>query len=204
MGDLYRRYFSNKKIRESFLGFFELDSGVTDEAIANTIESAVLDCHLDPTKIQGQAYDEASSMSGKYKGCAAVIKRKYPKAKYTHCCSYVLNLAVVKRRSLIQVKNLFDIISKDYKFFDNHLKHQYTLDQFCEGLPSEMKSLCKTRWLQKVEAFHILMALYDSIIKAFDDIVSDSDHWSRDSIVDAVALSKAILNFKFIITLHGV
>ena len=67
-----------------------------------------------------------------------------------------------------------------------------------------MKSLCKTRWLQKVEAFHILMALYDSIIKAFDDIVSDSDHWSRDSIVDAVALSKAILNFKFIITLHGV
>ena len=48
------------------------------------------------------------------------------------------------------------------------------------------------------------MALYDNIIKAFDDVVSNSDHWSRDSIVDAVALSKAILNFEFIITLHVV
>ena len=59
-----------------------MDSGVTGEAIAHTIESAVLDCHLDPTKIRGQAYDGASSMSGKYKGCAAVLERKYPKAKY--------------------------------------------------------------------------------------------------------------------------
>ena len=198
------RYCSNEKIRESFLGFFELDSGVTGEAIAHTIESAVLDCHLDPTRIRGQAYDGASSMSGKYKGCAAVIERKYPKAKYTHCCSHVLNLAVVKACSLIQVQNLFDVISKVYKFFDNHPKRQYTLDQFCEGLPSKVKSLCKTRWLQRVEAFHIFMALYDNIIKAFDDVVSNSDHWSRDSIVDAVALSKAILNFEFIITLHVV
>ena len=62
----------------------------------------------------------------KYKGCAAVIERKYPKAKYTHCCSHVLNLAVVKACSLIQVQNLFDVISKVYKFFDNHPKRQYT------------------------------------------------------------------------------
>ena len=48
------------------------------------------------------------------------------------------------------------------------------------------------------------MDLYDSNVKAFDDIVSNSDYWSRDSIIDAVALSKAILNFKFIITLHVV
>ena len=47
------------------------------------------------------------------------------------------------------------------------------------------------------------MALYDSIVKVFDDVVSNSDHWSQDSIVDAVALSKAVLNyFEFIITLH--
>ena len=198
------RYFTNEEIRESFLGFFELDSGVTGEAIAHTIESAVFDCHLDPTRIRGQAYDGASSMSGKYKGCAAVLERKYPKAKYTHCCSHVLNLAVVKACSLIQVQNLFDVITKVYKFFDNHPKRQYVLDQFCEGLPSKMKSLCKTRWLQRVEAFHIFMDLYDSIIKVFDDVVSNSDRWSRDSVIDAVAFSKGILNFEFIITLHVV
>ena len=46
-------------------------------------------------------------MSGKYKGCAAVIKRKYPKAKCTQCYSHVLNLAVVKACSLVQVQILF-------------------------------------------------------------------------------------------------
>ena len=61
------RYCSNEEIRESFLGFFELDSGVTGEAIAHTIESAVLDCHLDPTRIRGQACDGASIMSGNIK-----------------------------------------------------------------------------------------------------------------------------------------
>ena len=143
-------------------------------------------------------------MSGKYKGCAAVLERKYPKAKYTHCCSHVLNLAVVKACDLIQVQNLFDVITKVFKFFDNHPKRQYTLDQFCEGLPSKVKSLCKTKWLQRVEAFHIFMDLYDSIVKAFDHVISNSDDWSRDSIIDAVALSKAILNFEFLITLHVV
>ena len=45
------RYFNNEEIRESFLGYFELDSGVTGKAIAHTIESAVFDCHLNPTRI---------------------------------------------------------------------------------------------------------------------------------------------------------
>lgn len=198
------RYFSNEEVRESFLGFFELDNGVTGQDIADTIEAAIKDCHLDPTRIRGQAYDGASSMSGKYKGCAAILERKYPKAKYTHCCSHVLNLAVVKACSLIQVQHLFEVITKVYKFFDNHPKRQYLLDQFCEGLPSKVKSLCKTRWLQRVEAFHIFMALYDSIVKAFDEVVNNSDHWSRDSVVDANALSKAILSFEFLITLHVV
>ena len=43
------RYVSNEETREPLLGFFKLDSGVTGEAIAHTIESAVLKSHLDPT-----------------------------------------------------------------------------------------------------------------------------------------------------------
>lgn len=43
------RYVYNEEMRESFLSSFQLDSGVTGKAIAHTIESAVLECHLDPT-----------------------------------------------------------------------------------------------------------------------------------------------------------
>ena len=32
------------------------------------------------------------------------------------------------------------------------------------------------------------MDLYDSIVKALDDIASNSDYWSRDSIIDALLL----------------
>ena len=79
------RYVARERVYESFVGFFELDEGVTGEAIASTIEKAIADCHLDPSKIRGQAYDGASNMSGQYKGCAAILLRKYPQAVYSHC-----------------------------------------------------------------------------------------------------------------------
>ena len=196
------RYVMKEQVHESFLGFFELEEGVTGQAIATTIEAALAECHLDPTKMRGQAYDGASNMSGRYKGCAAIIKRKYPLATYSHCCSHVLNLVVVKACSLIQVQNLFSVIDKVYKLFDNHPKRQYTLNSFCENSSSKLKSLCKTRWLQRIDAFHIFMDIFDSIIKSFDHVTTNSSDWSKESLVDAVALSKAMLNFEFIITLH--
>ena len=195
------RYVADMRVQESFLGFIELDSGVTGEAIAAVIEAALVECHLDPTHIRGQAFDGASNMSGQYKGCAAIIQRKYPLAAYFHCCSHALNLVVVKACSLLQVQNLFSIVSKVYYFFDNHPKRQYILNTFCDS-SSKLKSLCRTRWLQRIDALHIFVDLFDSIIMSFDQVANNSSNWSRDSLVDAVSLSKAMLNFEFIITLH--
>ena len=137
------RYVADMMVQESFLGFIELDSGVTGEAIAAVIEEALVECHLDPTHIRGQAFDGASNMSGRYKGCAAIIQRKYLLAAYFHCCSHVLNLVVVKACSLLQVQNIFSIVSKVYYFFDNHPKRQYILNTFCDS-SSKLKSLCRT------------------------------------------------------------
>ena len=72
-------------------------------------------------------------MSGQYKGCAAILQRKYPQAVYSHCCSHVLNLTIVNSCSSIQVQNLFAVMSKVHRFFDNHPKRQYMLNTFCEG-----------------------------------------------------------------------
>ena len=49
-------------------------------AIADTIEQAIAECNLDTSLLRGQAYDGASNMSGKYKGCATILKEKYPLA----------------------------------------------------------------------------------------------------------------------------
>ena len=112
-------------------------------------------------------------MAGRYKGCAAIIQKKYPKALYTHCCSHVLDLTVVKACDSIQVRNLFAIMIKVYQFFDNHPKRQYVLDKFCEDSKSKLKSMCKTRWVHRIDAFHTFMDLFDSVVKSFDHILSN-------------------------------
>ena len=48
------------------------------------------------------------------------------------------------------------------------------------------------------------MDLFDSVIKSFDHVKATSSSWSRDSVVDAIVLSKAMLNLDFIVALHTV
>ena len=68
----------------------------------------------------------------------------------------------------------------------------------------KVKSLCKTRWLQRIDAFHAFMEMFDSIVQSFEHIASNHSEWSHDSVIDAVALTKSILDFEFIIALHVV
>jgi len=91
-----------------------------------------------------------------------------------------------------------------HQFYDSHPKRQYVLDNLCENSNSKLKSLCKTRWIQCIEAFHTFMDLFDYMVQAFDHIVSNHTEWSCDAVIDATSLCKAILDFEFITTLHNV
>ena len=46
------------------------------------------------------------------------------------------------------------------------------------------------------------MDLFHIIIDSFDQVTNNPSNWSIDSLVDATSLSKATLNFDFIVTLH--
>ena len=72
--------------KKKFLDFKECLSGVTGEAIADTILSQFSDWQLEPQKIRGKAYDGAGAMAGKVKGAA-----RRPKALYT-CCPQAKSL----------------------------------------------------------------------------------------------------------------
>ena len=146
---------------------------MTGEAVSTTIEQAILDYNLDPSLLRGQAYDEASIMSGRYKGCAAITQKKYPKALYSHCWSQ--NLAMVKVCDSIQVRNLFAVMIKVYQFFDNHLKCQHVLDKFCKDSKSELKSMSKTRWVHRIDVFHTFMDLFDSVVKSFTVLLDTTE-----------------------------
>jgi len=50
----------------------------------------------------------------------------------------------------------------------------------------------------------VFIDLFDSIIKALEDVVANASSWSRDALMDAMSLNKTMLDFEFIITLYVV
>ena len=83
---LVLRFVDNEnQIREEFIQFVLCDTGTTGEAIALNILGSLEKLALYPNKLRGQGYDGAGNMAGKYRGAAAVIQVKYPRAMYIHC-----------------------------------------------------------------------------------------------------------------------
>ena len=79
---------------ERFIAFHECLSGVSGEAIADSILAKLEIWQLQPQFLRGQAYDGAGAMAGASKGAAARITARYPKALYTHCASHRLNFVL--------------------------------------------------------------------------------------------------------------
>ena len=52
--------------------------------------------NLDMNLCRGQAYNGAANMAGAIRGAATLIREKYPLARYQHCHSHLLNLALMK------------------------------------------------------------------------------------------------------------
>ena len=100
--------FVNKErnVREEFVGFYEGEDGVTGQAIATLILKAVQELGLSMDFCKGQCYDGAGKMSAPYNGAAAIVRRQYPKAIYTHCMAHHLNLSVVSVCKVQNVRNM--------------------------------------------------------------------------------------------------
>ncbi len=59
--------------------------------------------------------------------------------------------------------------------------------------------MCRTRWIQRIDAIDVFQSLYKSIIACFESICTDGPRmWSSDSILDAQCLQLSITTMKFI------
>ena len=193
----------SSSIREDLVTFLECDSGVTGEALANKMLGFV-SVHLDPSKLRGQAYDGASNMSGKTNGAAARITAQYPLALYTHCASHCLNLAVVSSFEETSVHNMIGVVNRLYVFFFAHPKRQKKLEEAIhntqpESTVQKLKDLCRTRWVERIDAFDRIKTLHSSIVACFESISAEGTRmWSSDSVTDASTLLLAITSTEFI------
>ena len=160
--------------------------------------------HLDPSKMRGQAYDGASNMSGKTNGAASRISAQYPLALYTHCASHCLNLAVVASFEGTSVHNMIGVVNRLYVFFFAHPKCQKKLEEAIhntqpESTVKKLKDLCRTRWVERIDAFDRIKTLHSSIVACFESISAEgASLWSPDSVTDASTLLLAITSTEFI------
>ena len=126
-------------------------------------------------------------MSGSSKGVAARITSKYPKALYTHCASHHLNLCVVKCCSVKEINSMMQTADSVSRFFSNSPKRQLALEKWIgELLPEEkrskMKQMCRTRWVERHEAFEVFRDLFMPIVCCMEEIASSyASEWNRES-----------------------
>ena len=73
--------------------------------------------------------------------------------------------------------------------------------------PSRCKLIdcCRTRWVQRVDAFEVCLQLYPSVVDTLLRISeNEGSHWNHDTASDASCYLSAISGFKFIFTLNVV
>ena len=189
------------------MSFLECDTGISGHCLADKITTTLQSYGLDLTKLRGQAYDGAGNMAGSVRGTAALITAQYPLALYLHCASHCLNLAVVKSLQVTSIRNMMGVAGRVYVFFAAHPKRQTALDKvIAETQPEssirKLKDLCRTRWIQRIDALQIFQSLHVSVVSCMDGICSDGPRlWSSDSLTDARSLQLALSTTDFISSL---
>ena len=190
---------------ELFLGFTECDTGVTGEAIASRILQHLDTRQLPASQLRGQTYDGAGAMAGKNIGAAIRILELYPKALFILCAVHVLYLCIVKCCSIPDIRNTMDIADCISRFFAYSPKRQLCLEKSIHDVPEgehrkRLKSVCKTRWAERHEAFEIFLNFFQPLVHCLEEI-RDSPGWNQESKRDAQSQLLALTRFSFIFSL---
>ena len=191
-------------IREDLVSFLECSGGISGQALAEMLLDFLTKHGLDPTNLRGQAYDGAGNMAGRVNGTAARITSSFPLALYVHCASHCLNLAVVSSLEEVAVRNMIGIVNRVSTFFFAHPKRQRKLEEAIETTQPEssvrkLKDLCRTRWIERIDALQRFQQLLPSVVACMESIASEGLRaWSSDSVTDATTLLLALSTTEFI------
>ncbi|XP_049303765.1 zinc finger MYM-type protein 1-like [Bactrocera dorsalis] len=153
-------------------------------------------------KLVGQGYDGAANMSGHLSGVQTRIRQLYPKARYVHCASHRLNLALSNTISLPSIRNCIGIVNEIENLFRNHSNANTTFQDVIQKHAPESKKrrlvrLCETRFIERHESFISFMELFKFIVLSLEIISSKT--WSISS--KAPAFLAAVEKSDFLLSL---
>ena len=109
---------------------------------------SIMDC-------RGQSYDNASNMSGKYRGLQARISEVNPLAVYVPCSAHSLNLVgSCAAECCVNAPSFFGFVQTLFNFFSASTHRWSILKSTIHGVV--IKSLSTTRWSARADATHSL------------------------------------------------
>lgn len=162
---------------ERFIAFIKLNNH-TGALMADLVINTLSELDIPICDMRGQSYDNASNMSGKYKGLQALIKEHNNLAEYVPCSAHSLNLVGTHAADCcLAVTKLFMFIQEFYVFISASTSRWAVLENIVKNSNSKNKLLPKrvnvTRWAAKWYAVKALLlnywSFYDAVKKISDD-----------------------------------
>ena len=160
---------------EEFLGLYE-PPDTTGEIIARCILDALLRFQLPLSALRGQTYDGASNMSGKYKGCQALILEKQPLALYVHCGAHCTNLVSQSVcEAIVPVRDAMQSLQELGSLFSQSLKCRASFARIADSdygvhKAQQIRPMCPTRWLVRVSAIQALVRQYELVLDCLEEM----------------------------------
>lgn len=168
--------------------FFEFlpNTGHKGKDMESEVVEFLKNREIDIMNCRGQAYDNASNMSGKYNGLQSRIKAINELAVYIPCSGHTLNLTATHAAEVSNiVARFFLFIQNVYVFFSAStyrwqiLIQQLKADLHKRNVKNERvlvpKRLSDTRWCARAASCRALKAGYGSFVSALNKISTDTD-----------------------------
>ncbi|GFQ84665.1 uncharacterized protein TNCT_411341 [Trichonephila clavata] len=188
-------------LREDFVGFIPI-TDQSSENLANVILQRCDELNLDMTKCVGQGYDGAANMAGHLSGVQTRIRENYPKARYIHCASHRLNLALSNVMSVPAIRNCLGVVSQVVNLFRNHSNaNKIFQETIQEHAPDSKKKrllrLCDTRFIERHDSIIVFLELFECIVMALEEIAQRT--WTISS--TASTLHSASQKSEFLVSI---
>ena len=141
----------------------------------------MLRLNLSFTKLRGQCYDGAASISGARTGVATQVKCEEPRAVYTHSYGHSLNLACSDTIKKCKVLNdALEVTQEIFKLVKKSPHRDAVLHRVKEQTSDSspvIRVLCPTRWTVKANALHSILDNYHALQLLWEESLAHTkDH----------------------------
>lgn len=195
-------------LREEFIEFLSFEG--EEVTVAERLESRLMKgWGLSMEHCRGQAYAGSGILGTKMKVITAQLKEKYPMAVITPTSTCALNVHLANGMSLTGVQVVMSVLKKSNAFFRASPLLQTELDNaisiLCQGnleKESILKEGSRSTWTDLHNLFEMAVDLLEPLLLCMDSIHDNEDlKWSDQVTSDAYAISEALADFEFIVTL---